>query len=582
MPNAARDAHWAVCDCEAAHRPGLHATSWRTGGSAPLAWERRLLCGFPGARSRLRNPRVGCGITRGDTPVDPCPARTIPGLPLARLVPLVFVIACAVLALWLYPFDCDAAFAVHDGIWYGIDAETKPSGSINPHHPLFHVLLLACVKPLRELGISGPGHVAARIVAGVGGILVILQIIALAGRKRVLVGCAFALVLLSSRGFLVELASGENVLPATAAALFALRVAARPNSSILATASALTLALLLRQDNLFSIPAVAAAFAFGRQKGSRAGPVFGMLLIAGIITVAGYAIAWWVNCGGNERPFAWLTRFGRDGPWTGPKHFTLERMPVYASTFAVAMTGRLWPIPDHSALRGLAYVAAILIPALFLRGNNPNVRLGVPIVITLAGRALFHSWYEADNYEWLVLPAALIVAFGSGLARGEPATPVVARGVGASMLVVLSIFVIGSHGLDTWKLRERVLMSAIEEAADVDQPHWRFLVDGARVGVGLRILGIPYEDLSPRGTESENMLSRLQRELAIKPVPTIVIADRFVMDGMPHTARNQWPWAVDHIDLPGWEILRRGGRAFAARWRPPRPETESSSRPETR
>jgi hypothetical protein len=57
------------------------------------------------------------------------------------------------LALWLFPFDSDAAFVVHDALWYGTFAERTPAASINPSHPLFHVLVLALVELLRTLGV---------------------------------------------------------------------------------------------------------------------------------------------------------------------------------------------------------------------------------------------------------------------------------------------------------------------------------------------------------------------------------------------------------------------------------------------
>src|SRR5262245_43433783 len=128
------------------------------------------------------------------------------------------------IAIWLYPFDSDAAFAVHDAIWYAVGAERFPGGSVNPHHPLFHGFVIGFTWLLKEFGVSGPGHVATRIVAGLGGSWLLVQICALAARRRVLVGAAFAFALFCYRGFLVEMAAGENVVPAAAAALRAFRL----------------------------------------------------------------------------------------------------------------------------------------------------------------------------------------------------------------------------------------------------------------------------------------------------------------------------------------------------------------------
>ena len=320
------------------------------------------------------------------------------------------------------------------------------------------------------------------------------------------------------------------------------------------------------------IPGVAVAIALGRPKGTRLLGVFWVMLGAGLATIAAYGAAWVVG-GGDEGPVEWLFRFGREGSWTGPKYFDWSRVPVYVNSFAVAATGRLWSDLEIHPLLGVGYLAAVLVPGLMLRGSAPNLRLGVPIVLTLVPRALFHSWYEADNFEWLMLPFAFVVGFAAGLARGEPATPLLLRRFGVGLLLALAGWFLVAHAADSWKLRERNLMAAIEEATNLDRTKWRFLAYGARVGEGLFLLRLPYEDVSPKGSDVNDLFRRLAEQLARHPVPTVVIADRFVMDGMPHTARNQWPWALDTMDLPGWEIMRRNGRAYAGRWVPPVPET---------
>jgi hypothetical protein len=498
---------------------------------------------------------------------------------LSRIAAILTVLVCTALAIWLYPIDCDAAFAVHDAIWYAIGAEQFPAGSLNPHHPLFHGIVLGLVPPLRALGVEGPGHVAVRIVAGLGGAWLLIQIAALAGRRRLLVGAAFAFTLFCTRGFLIEMAGGENVLPAAAASLWALRLASRPNPNLFATGAALAFALLMRQDDIFSVPAVAVALAMGLPAGKRLSGVAWLLIGAGLVTIAGYGIAWWINTsGGLEAPIPWLLRFGREGSWTGPKHFDWSRLPVYSNSLALAATGRVWPRMDDNAWRGVAYLFAILAPGIALRGTSPKLRLGVAILITLVGRAFFHSWFEADNYEWLVLPFAFVIAFASGLAHGDAATPRGARIAGLVFLGGLSLWILTAHAWDSWKLRERNLMAAIEEATNVDHGKWRFLALGARVGTGFRLLGIPYVEISTKGSGEGEYLPRVGEEILRNPVPTIVIHDRFVMDGMPYTLRHEGPIALDTGDLPNWELVRRSGRAYAGRWRPPVPETQSETR----
>jgi hypothetical protein len=65
----------------------------------------------------------------------------------------------------------------------------------------------------------------------------------------------------------------------------------------------------------------------------------------------------------------------------------------------------------------------------------------------------------------------------------------------------------------------------------------------------------------------------IEQEIARNPIPTIVIADRFVNDGMPDTARTEGRWALDTMDVPEVELVRVEGRAVALRWRPGRPDS---------
>jgi hypothetical protein len=490
------------------------------------------------------------------------------------------VAACTAIAVFLYPVDCDAAFAVHDAIWYGVQAENNPTGSISPHHPLFHVFVGALVGPLRGLGVEGPGHVATRVVAGLGASWLLLQICALAGRNRVLVGAVFALVVLCTRGFIVELGAGENVLPAAAAALFALTRAARPDPSLLATGAALTFAALMRQDNVFMAPGVAAAVAMGLPEGRRLG---GLCRLAGgvlLATAAGYGAAWLVSTGGRDPVAQWLTKFGQGGAWTGPATLEWSRLAVHAFTISQAMTGRIAPDSDDQATTGLLYLAAMIVPGILLRGSSPHLRLGVAMLVAVVPRAVFYAWYEADNFEWVVLPVAFAAAFGAGLARGEPVTRPFTREVGAWILVLLASWLLAAHGPYTWRLRERTLMTAVAEVARDGGTPWRFLVWEAREGVALYLLGHrDHEQILQRGMTVAEGLEEISRRIEARPVPTVVIADRFVMDGMPYTMKRRFEWVTDWMqNPPNWEIVRKDGRGYAARYRPPDPDSRAESR----
>jgi hypothetical protein len=495
-----------------------------------------------------------------------------------RLVPIVLFLVSMAIALWLWPYDSDGAFAVHDPLWYGMDAERSPAGSINPHHPLFHVLVVSLTSPLRALGIEAPGHVASRIVAGLGAAWILLQICALAGRRRVLVGAAFAGLLTCTRGFIAETASGENVLPAAAAALFALTSAAKPGPNLWRVGGALALAAFLRQDNVFLAPAVAAGLAAGLPRERRWQGLGLVALGVGLTVLAGYGAAWAVAHGPEEDFKRWMLRFGLKGAWTGPKSWSFGQLPLHVSSFAVAMVGRQWPRGEIHPWLGIAYAAAMLLPAFFLRGTSPNLRLVVPFLIALLGRTLFFSWFEADNYEWLMVPAVLIAAFGAGHAHGEPATKPVWRGIGIALIAALAAWILVAHGPWTWRLRERHLSRAVRLAADVDRSQWRFIAYGGRVATGLRLIGIPeetgearlghYVDIAVTDLGDANPMVVVEQEVARHPIATIVIADRFVNDGMPDDLRSASGWALDTVDHPGCEIVRIDGLAIAGRWRP--------------
>jgi hypothetical protein len=328
----------------------------------------------------------------------------------------------------------------------------------------------------------------------------------------------------------------------------------------------------------------------GLPPGRRLRGVVSVAVGVGVATAAAYLAFWWLNVRAEEPFFRWLNRFGHEGSWTGPKEFTLSQLPVYLFSVAIAMTGRLSPPGTEQPWIGALYVVAIVAPGLLLRGSDWRQRLGMPILLTLIGRALFHSWFEADNFEWLVLPVAFLVAWAASLVKGAPATPRLARAAGVAAILGLCAWLLYAHALPTWRLRGRRLMSSVEEAVRVDHARWRFLAYGGRVKEALALLGIPelrdgapraegtYLDIAPRGTDVDQFFALLEEERERYPIPTIVIADRFVIDGMPFRDGLDGIWGIDSNELPGWDIVRRRGRAYMGRWVPPESRPGATSR----
>jgi hypothetical protein len=474
--------------------------------------------------------------------------------------------ACAIgIAVTLFPFDSDGAFAIHDGIWMGMGAEgADPEASISPHHPLFHVLAIALARLLAALGVAHPGHVAIRILAGLGGAWLLVQVLRLSGAARPWAGAGFALVLLCSRGFVMEAASGENVLPAAAAALFALRLAARPGGGIARVAAATALALLIRQDNVFVVPGIAWAVLAGSPTGTRLRRGAAVLAVAGIATLAGYAAAWLLVTGGRSGPIAWLLPFGAKS-WSGPASIELARFATYFHSITLAMTGELDPGRVARPLVGLSYPAALVVAGWLLRGDAPRLGLVAPIAATLVGRAFFHTWFEADNFEWLVPQVALVAAAASGAANGRPAMARVPRSAGAVVLAGLAAWLLASHGPWTPGLRRRGLMEAVEEAVRADRTEWQVVAFGERVPTALILLGIPHESVG-RGETIEAAFARIGAARRVRP--TIVVADRIVEDGMPFRFRHPETLArkLDSDPAPpGVDLLRRNGLVYGAR-----------------
>jgi hypothetical protein len=480
---------------------------------------------------------------------------------------VVLLAATTAAALWLFPHDSDAAFVAHDALYYGMQAERTPARSLNPSHPGFHALVLALVGPLRGLGVAHPGHVACRIVAGLGAAWLLLQIAALAGPSRLLAGAGFALVIAASRGFVIETALGENVIPAAAAALFALTVAARPRVNLVLAAGALTLALLLRQDNVLLVPGVAAAVAIGSEPGTRFARVAKLLAAAGVATIAGYLAAWWVAMNGNAPFFDWLLGIGREGPRSAPELVAGTRAATYVATVASAMTGDLAPPRVSGVAIGLGYLVAIVVAGLLMKGRAPRRILAVPFVVTLVARASFHAWFEPHNFEWLILPIALGAAFASGLVHGAPATPPAMRRTGAAILVLLTAWFLAAHGASTWRLRDRSFIRSMEAAVNVDRKEWRFLAASLNAHTALDLLEVPHDAIR----ESPRSLEDVARALRANPVPTTVLWDRGLGDGMPNTLRQAGE-IVSEIDTmpmpPTWERLMVGKQVYGIRWRP--------------
>jgi hypothetical protein len=483
------------------------------------------------------------------------------------------VLAAGAVSLFLLPPDSDGAFSSFDGVMYGIDLERDPLPAISGHHPLFHLVAIPITAALRALGVALPGHVAVRMISAAGACACLLLVALAAGRARWAVGAAFALVLFSSRSFVIDAAVGESILPGCAAALWLLLEAARVPASPRRVAAALVLAVLLRQDNILLLPGVVIAVAAGLPRGARLRPLAGILIGAGAATLAGYSAAWWMATRGSKALWDYLFYLPGMG-WTAPNPLDPRRFLMHLDALSAAVVGRNWPREDLHLLLGPAFVVALAAVALLLRGRTPRRALGAAVLVTLVVRAAFFSWFDAANPEWSVLTIALVATWGSRLADSEPRWPRPARVAGVLVLAGLAAFALASHARFTWRLRERHFVGAMARAA-AECRGCRTIAYGYHAQQGLSFLGVPskaYADNLP----FETTLEDLERDLREHPEPTLVVMDRWVASDDPWLLANAAAGGrfLDSVPLPpGVRLLSHEGLAFAAIWTPPSAES---------
>jgi hypothetical protein len=184
--------------------------------------------------------------------------------------------------------------------------------------------------------------------------------------------------------------------------------------------------------------------------------------------------------------------------------------------------------------------------------------------MTIAASAAFHAWFEANNFEWLLKPMALLAAFSAGLARGEPRLPIPFRIAGAAVLLGLSGWMLSSHGPSTWSLRETKLRETVEEALSGPRRDWRIMAYGMRPCTVLALMRVPFE-LIPEASVEQSQAA-IAAAVEHSTVPTVVLLDRLVMSGMPWVFENSRSFRLPLDDVPETATvhhLRRDGLTCA-------------------
>jgi hypothetical protein len=470
-----------------------------------------------------------------------------------------------VAALLLFPPDSDGTLAASDPVYYGIWVETYGAGSIAAHHALFHALVFGLTKPLLLLGVASPGPVALRIVSAASAALAVILVFLGAGRDRWRVGAAFAVLLLATRSWLLEAGVGESIVPGAAAALLAIDQATRRPFSALRVWGSLVLALFMRQDNILIVPGVVLGLWHVCEPGRRVKTLASGLLASAAVTVAGYVAFWWIAREGRQPFLEYMLYLALDPQYGGRD--LLGNFPWRLDALGAAVVGRTWPPWSPNVWVGPAFLAAIAVASLLLRGRAPVRPVVSTVVAVVVVRAAFYTWFDFKNWEWSVLTLVLSAYLGARMAEGSAVRSRRARVAGVAVLLAVAFAVLAVHAASTLRLRRPTLMDALRRAAAAAQGA-RFVAVGHAADLGLYYLTLDHV-LVPT-LDTEDVLESVRREVRSKPGPAIVVWDRWVLEGDPfRMQRGRLPNFVDRMEsTPELRVLRWEGLAYGVRYDP--------------
>ena len=481
-------------------------------------------------------------------------------------------VLCVLGSVNLFAWDADGAFAVNDGLWYAKHAEEEPWTRVSGHHPLFHVVLNATTAALASFDVPHPGHVGGRILGGLAAGVIVLTLGAMAGHGRFGIGVLCALPLLATRGFVIEAGTGENVLPACAAALLALWLASREQTPPSRAGLALLIALGLRQDNILLVPAFMVALDARPALDREAPGPLKTLAATGIATIALYLGCWWVGAGDvalTDWVFDLATNEGR--AWAPDHGPLMDHVLPHLSASGLAVTGlqfapsRPAATIEHAAI-GVGFMALLLVGGSLLRGDRRGRPFLLASTIAIACRFPFFVWFEPLNFEWWLATLTLIAGMAATLVAGAPVTSSRSKRAGVLVLFSIAILVGIAHGPGTAKLRDRRLARSRDAAISLggEPARCRYLVYGARAHAAFHVVDLPHETDVLTSPDGATVQVQLAEALARRPIRTVILLDRWIGDGMPWTLRERRdalaPLLDSLEDTPTSRYLREDGR----------------------
>lgn len=360
----------------------------------------------------------------------------------------------------------DSGLALTPDPWtYSWELEHDPASiMLRTNHLLFHAVAYLLYVVAECIGVGQPGVVAIRTLSfGSLGLACWLLFI-IAGRRLLpALGCSLAIA--CSWGSVFSTLSGETVLVGAVAAMFVLFEVLRADFRPARFATILVLAMLVRQDNVLLVPAIAfAALLRARETRRRLWEISYGLALAGIATIIVYVIVWlvasqtydvatqrWVPRGAvlDKGLIGYILGVGIV-PWSPGGGLTLEHLGQHAASLGRCVFGDAHAsVAWLMAVAGIAWIVLLLSASGTARSGNRYGRVALVVVMTaIATRSVFFAWFEAHNHEWHVVTVAFACVVSAASWRDwQPR-----RGRGAAAVATIAILVSLPPLLNTTRL----------------------------------------------------------------------------------------------------------------------------------
>ena len=467
----------------------------------------------------------------------------------------------------VFPVESDAGYVINDALWNASGPELRPWTEISAHHPLFHVAANLLTPVLDACGVEQPGHHAAKMLSAMSGALGSALSVLAGGARRWWAGLLVAAPLVATSGFWIEAGTGENVLLGVAGALLATAVALDPNARPRRLGMVVVLALLCRQDNVLLVPAWAYALGQRLDGPTRLRTLSVWLAATGAAALAVFTLIW-IAFGEDWTFVDYLTYSAsqiapyESGSWSHAGGVDAVKVNVGALT--VLVIGLVTLDPVVNICLGLAFVGLLAAMGMLLRGARPARPLVTCALLVVIVRAPFYVWFEPANFEWWLVPVAVIAWTAAALTAGPGPLPRPRLLAASAVSLAMLTGTLWTHAPHSWTLRQQhmaqLMNDAVEKGEAGGRPIWLPLSELARTG--FRVRGLR-PDRSAMGLSLEGAVKVIKEMTEDKPGQTIVaVHDRSLLYEMPVSETKEEP-GPPILDGLGAQYLRRRGRIQA-------------------